>query len=437
MAFSLKFWGDKSALESRAVLDPQGDSAPVEQRATIGEMVTQSDPRLLQFFGFGVDGATEVVSIQSALTVPAVWAAVNFLSRTMAALPIKVYKKTDAGREAVSGDSISLVLNEAANDEINSFKFRQSFWLDVFTYGRGLAFVERNGRGEVINLWPLEADKTTVRRRGGKTTYKYKEAGRPTVTYAASEVIDITFMPASDRLGAHSPIYSNAETIGLALAVTRYGARFFKNGGVPPFTISGPMQTPGGVQRASAELTTAVKDAAANGGNAIAVPDGHTLTPLGVDPEKMQAVDVQRFIVEQVARIYGMPPAFLQDLTHGTFSNVAQQDLALSKHTISPHVVAWDQEANLKLFGRSERETYCETSLAGLLRGDFKARAEANASKINTGQLTLNEARALENLPVVDGGDQVLIQGAMIPADKAGQNLAKTAKTNRSHKGRR
>ncbi|MBV1929465.1 MAG: phage portal protein [Gammaproteobacteria bacterium] len=424
MAFSLKFWGSKSEGESRAVLDPQQDAPPVEARASIGEMVAQSDLGLIQFFGMDGDGIAEPVTIQSALQVPAIWAAVNFLSDTLAALPIKEFKKTDAGRAEVKGGAVSLVLNEAANDETNSFKFRKSFWQDVFTYGRGMAFIDRNGRGEIVNLWPLEASKTLVKRRAGRTFYHYKETGRAEVIYSASEVLDIPFMLGGDRLGAHSPIYNHAPTIGLAQAVTRYGAKFFNNGGVPPFVISGPLQTAGGVQRAASEMTRAVKDAAANGDNAIAVPDGHTVTQLGIDPEKMQQVDVQRFIIEQVARIYGMPPAFLQDLTNGTFSNVAQQDLALAKHTIAPHTVAWDQEANLKLFGRTDRETYCETVLAGLLRGDFVARAAANASKINTGQVTINEVREQENMPAVAGGDVALVQGAMIPADKAGEDIS-------------
>ncbi|MDE4059763.1 phage portal protein [Phaeobacter gallaeciensis] len=406
--------------------DPQGN-AGAEARASVTEFVNSSDPHLVRFFGGGHGITDEVVTVESALQVPAILAAVTFLSRTLAALPVKVYAKTETGREVKKGDPVHGLLNWAANDETSGFDFRRAFWQDVFTIGRGLAFVERNGRGQPINLWPLDVAKVTVERRQGRTLYHYQDGGR-NVTYTAAEVLDLCFMPGADRLGGRSPIYSNAGTIGLAQAVTRYGARFFSNGGIPPFTISGPIKSAGGLARASNDLTAAVKEIAAAGGNALAVPDGHTLNPLGIDPEKMQMVDTQRFLVEQIARIYGLPPVFLQDLTHGTFSNTEQQDLHLSKHVIAPWCQALEGVTNLKFYGRQGGQVFAEHVLDGLMRGDLRTRAEATSQRINTGQLTINEAREIENRPPVPGGDTPLVQGAMVPANMAGQvfKLAET-----------
>jgi HK97 family phage portal protein len=116
-----------------------------------------------------------------------------------------------------------------------------------------------------------------------------------------------------------------------------------------------------------------------------------------------------------------MPPAFLQDLTHGTFSNVEQQDLQLVKHVLSPWVKAWEAEAQLKLFGRGPGNLYLETSLDAILRGDLLSRAEALAKQIASGQLTPNESRTLANRPPLDGGDVLFMQGAMAPVSALAQ----------------
>jgi HK97 family phage portal protein len=428
------FWNRRAgkAAASAAVSNPQ--VAQAEARGAGADAIASSSPHLVEFFGGASSITDEIVTVETALQVPAVWAAVSFLSRTMAALPIKVFVKTETARQASPADPVAGLLNRAANDETSAFDFRRMFWQDVFTLGRGLAFIERNGRGVPINLWPLEVAKVTVERKRGRTLYHYRD-GLRTLTYTAAEVLDLAFMPGADRLSARSPIYSHANTIGLAQAITRYGAKFFANGGIPPFTISGPMKSAGGVARASSDLTEAVISAAAEGNNAIAIPEGHTLTTLGLDPEKMQMVDAQRFMVEQIARIYNLPPVFLQDLTHGTFSNNEQQDLQLVKHLVAHWALALEGEGNLKLFGRTDGSVYAEHILDGLMRGDIKTRTEANAKRINTGQMTINEVRELENRGPVDGGDVALVQGAMAPASMAG-TMGNQAETPASDEGK-
>lgn len=412
MAFPF-FRRSKEAPAQSAVADPQ-EAAEVRSRPPV-DIGTQSGAEFARFFNMG-GGIGGPVTIESALAVPAVGAAVGFLSRTLASIPIKAYLKTDEGRETQPGDPVASLLNHAANDETTAFDFRRCFWQDVFTAGRGIAFIQRDGAGRPVNLWPLEVSRVTVSRRSGRTLYSYMDGTRP-LTYAASEVLDLCFMPGANRLSGRSPIYLNADTIGLGIAVTRYGARFFENGGVPSFTITGPFKTAAGATRAATETAQAIADMAAEGRNGVALPDGHAINVLGFDPEKMQMVEVQRFLIEQVARIYQMPPAFLWDLTHGTFSNVEQQDLQLVKHVVSPWVTGFENEANLKLYGRKDRSRYLENSLEGLMRGDFVSRATAMSNKINTGQLTPNEARELDNRPARPGGDSLLIQGAMVRAE--------------------
>jgi len=109
-----------------------------------------------------------------------------------------------------------------------------------------------------------------------------------------------------------------------------------------------------------------------------------------------------------------LPPVFLQDLTHGTFSNTEQQDLHFVKHTVKRWVEQTEAEMNLKLFGRNSAQ-YVEFNVDGLLRGDFKTRMEAHATSIQNGIRTPNEVRDIENLPPMDEGDNLMIQGATVP----------------------
>lgn len=408
----LSFGRGRGKHESAAI-----ESAPAaEARSAPVGSVAQSDPRFMEIFGLGSDGLSEVVTLETAYSVPAIWCANVFLSETLASLPIKVYQRQKDGSRAVASDHpVQGLVNYAANDETDAFEHRRGFWLDFFGPGRGLSFIEGSS-GAPSNLWPIEPARCTVRRKGGRRRYHYDDYGR-SVVYDAPDVIDLAFMPTADRIGSRSPIFTHAPTIGLALAVKRYGAKFFDNGGIPPFVIEGPMSTPGGVTSASEQLTAAILSGARSGNLGIALPAGHKLTSIGVDPEKMQMVPVQRFLIEEFARIYMMPPVFLQDLTHGTFTNTEQQDLFLVKHTISRHANAWEKQANLKLFGRGNREFYLEHDLDGLMRGDLKSRAEAVGQMINTGQLTLNEARTMNNREKLTGGDDLLVQGGMVRAD--------------------
>lgn len=403
----------------QAAPEPENGGKPVEVRSQPVEIITQSDPQFAQIFNMMDTITDEVVTIETAMGVPAFGCAVNFLSRTLASVPLKVWEKTDNGREAKGDDPIGDLLNHAANDEMTAFDLRRLYWVSVFTEGRGLSFIERNGRGEAINLWPLDVAKVTVQRVNGRKRYVYQDGARK-VHYSAADVLDVAFFPTQGGLGSLSPVYQNADTIGMARAAKRYGAKVFNRGGVPPFVIEGPMETAGGIQRAADDLTRAVEDGANSGKPAVAVPAGHKLTQLGFDPEKMQMTETQRFLIEEFARIFTMPPAFLADLTHGTFSNVEQQDLQLVKHVISHWATAFEKEVNLKIFGRRSNKRYAEHVLEGLLRGDLKTRAEAGARMITTGQATPDEIREIENRPKVPGGDRLYMQGAMMPADKLG-----------------
>ncbi|WP_267348688.1 phage portal protein [Sphingomonas sp. GM_Shp_2] len=362
------------------------------------------------FFGQGADRAQlPHVTIANALEVPAVLDAVTFLSRTLAALPLHAFRDTEDTTEKVDGD-LQMLLNEAPNEEWSSFALRQYFWQQVFTGGRGLAWIERRGVKPVA-IWPLDPTRTSVRRQGGRKIYRCGN-----VEYPATDVIDVPFALKANQLDAYGPIHMGRKAIGLAIAMNDFAAGFFVGGGIPPLALEGPL--PSGVdafKRALADIRRAIDLAKRAGESFFGLPPGHKLTPVGADPAKGQMTEARLFQIQEIARLFGLPPVFLQDLSKGTFSNTEQQDLQLVKHLVGQWAKALEDELNLKLFGQRRRSRKVKHNLDGIQRGDFKSRTEGLARAIQTGQITPNEARALENRPPLPNGDVLYIQGATVP----------------------
>lgn len=385
-----------------------------EKRNLESHQVPLSSENIFSLLGLGDASAAGVtVNEETALSVPAIWAAVNFIAGTIAGLPLHVYQRADSGKERVKG-GLATILHDAVSPEMSSFEWRKYTMERTLLGGRSVSFIERNTLGRVINIWPLVASNVHVFMRGGRKFYEYTEGNRK-VLYESSEVLDIPFMLGSDMVTALSPIKKNADSIGLAIAATRYGSKFFQNGGIPPFVLIGNFQTAAGMKRASEDLEAAVINANREGRTALTVPAGHDLKQVGTDPEKTQLTELKRFSIEEIARIYSIPPTFLQDLTNGTFSNTEQQDLHFVKHTVKRWIEQLEQEMNLKLFGRTSTSKFVEFNLDGLLRGDFTTRMEGYAKAIQNAVLTPNEARQSENRKDHEKGNDLLIQGATVP----------------------
>jgi len=369
----------------------------------------------LSIMGWGSASSSSgvIVNIDTALGIPAVWAAVNFLAGTLAGLPLQVYRKTPEGRKKVTG-GIADILHSAVNPQMSSFEYRKYTFEGIFTGGRAVTYIERRNNGTIANLYPLDPSQLSVEYSSELQKKVYIYNGNKSVRYNAEDVLDIPFMLKTNQLDSRSPIMSNKDAIGMAIAASQYGSKAFQSGGIPPAVLQGTFASGASAQRASEDVARATLKLAKEGRPIMALPMGHELKSIGLSPESMQLLELQRFSIEQIARIYSLPPVFLQDLTHGTFSNTEQQDLAFVKHTVKRWVEQTEQEMNLKFFGRNAKQ-YVEFNVDGLLRGDFKTRMEAYSTSIQNGIRTPNEVRETENLGSKPEGDNLMIQGATVP----------------------
>lgn len=392
-------------------------SSALESRSLENPTVSLTDAAAwASLFGSNQSFSGESVSVDSALGIPAVWASVDVIASTIAALPIALYRKGQNGeRERVSdSDPLQSILNDQVNDDfLTSSEFRRWLIVQYLTCGRALAWVERNKAGRVTNLWPLDLDTIDIRISGHRRRY-HERGGRR--IWEASEVIDLIWLPGSAPGSHRDPIALHANTFGLAISADRYASRAFRNG-VAPLKLKGaPGMSPEALARASQSIAQAVL----NGGNVLPLPDGMDLAPIGFDPAAMQLLDLKRDLTIQIARVFRLPPTLIQSLEHGTFSNTEQLALQFVKSTIQPIVEQLEEEFLAKLFGRANRSNFVKFNLGGLERGDLKSRFDAFRTAIHGGFMTPNEVRAIEDRPPLEGGDKLLIQGATIPLDQAG-----------------
>lgn len=380
--------------------------------------VKLTDGFIANLFGIGRSNVTPIVINEgNALSVPAYQSAISFLSGTLAGLPLHTYeKKLSDGTRKRSTKPISRVVGDAPNEGLTSFDWRMIMMEHVLgPHGRHVSYIDRNAAGVVENIIPLAPGTYEVKGNAYAKEYHTKDSRGNKIVYKANEVIDIVFAHNKDMLSSRSSLYSASNALGLFIAATMYGSKVFENGGLPPLVVEGPFASVGAAERAAEDIPKAIGERQRENKQALVMPAGHTVKPLGFKAEEMQLTELKRFCVEEIARVFSLPPVFLQDLANGVRSDSEQQDLHFVKHTLRRWTEQIEAELNLKLFGRDNKKFSVEFNLDGILRGDFKTRMEGFAKAVSSGLITPNEARALDNRPPVEGGDVAYIQGAMMP----------------------
>lgn len=380
------------------------------------------------FTGGSIAGKS--VTERSAMQMTAVYACVRILSEAIAGLPLHLYKYTDTGsKEKAVDHPLYLLLHDEPNPEMSSFVFRETLMTHLLLWGNAYAQIIRNGKGEVIALYPLMPNKMTVDRdSNGQLYYSYLHASEEASTMTGSTVIlspqDVLHIPGLgfDGLVGYSPIAMAKNAIGLAIATEEFGAKFFANGAAP----SGVLEHPGTIKD-----PTKVREAwqsqfggSSNSGKVAVLEEGMKYTPISISPEQAQFLETRKFQINEIARIFRVPPHMLADLEKSSFSNIEQQSLEFVKYTLDPWVVRWEQSLARTLFTMDEKKEYFfKFNVDGLLRGDYASRMSGYATARQNGWMSANDIRELENLdriPAEEGGDLYLINGNMLPMSRAG-----------------
>lgn len=383
-------------------------------------------------YRFFLGGTTsgKAVTERSAMQMTAVYSCVRILAEAIAGLPLHLYcYKEDGGKEKALGHPLYLLLHDEPNPEMSSFVFRETLMTHLLLWGNAYAQIIRNGKGEVVALYPLMPNRMTVDRdSSGQLFYSYQMSNADAPTMPGGTVIlkpsDVLHIPGLgfDGLVGYSPIAMAKNAIGLAIATEEYGAKFFANGATP----GGLLEYPGTVKDPDRVRESWNKgfSGSQNAGKVAILEEGMKYTPISIAPEQAQFLETRKFQINEIARIFRIPPHMIGDLEKSSFSNIEQQSLEFVKYTLDPWVVRWEQSLSRALFTPEEKSQYFfKFNVEGLLRGDYQSRMNGYATARQNGWMSANDIRELENLdriPAEEGGDLYLINGNMLPLVHAG-----------------
>ena len=380
-------------------------------------------------FFMGGSTAGKAVTERSAMQMTAVYSCVRILSEAIAGLPLHLYRYgADGSKQKALDHPLYTLLHDEPNPEMSSFVFRETLMTHLLLWGNAYAQILRNGKGDVIALYPLMPNKMTVDRDDeGHLYYSYQrsndEALKPNsrVILSPHEVLHIPGL-GFDGLVGYSPIAMAKNAIGLAIATEEYGAKFFANGAAP----SGVLEHPGTIKDPSRvrEAWQSQFGGSSNSGKVAVLEEGMKYTPISISPEQAQFLETRKFQINEIARIFRVPPHMVGDLEKSSFSNIEQQSLEFVKYTLDPWVVRWEQSIMRGLLSPDEKKQYfAKFNVDGLLRGDYQSRMNGYAVGRQNGWMSANDIRELENMdriPAEEGGDLYLINGNMLPMKHAG-----------------
>ena len=381
-------------------------------------------------FFFGGSTSGKLVTERSSMQMTAVYSCVRILAEAIAGLPLHLYQYTeDGGKEKALEHPIYQLLHDEPNPEMSSFVFRETLMTHLLLWGNAYAQVIRNGKGEVIALYPLMPNKMTVDRDGnGKLFYRYNKTSEEAPAMPNSTVIlqprDVLHIPGLgfDGLVGYSPIAMAKNAIGMAIACEEDGAKFCANGAAP----GGVLEHPGTIKdpQRVRESWQSTFGGSGNANKIAVLEEGMKYTPIGISPEQAQFLETRKFQINEIARIFRVPPHLVGDLEKSSFSNIEQQSLEFVKYTLDPWVVRWEQSIMRTLLTPEEKKRYfVKFNVEGLLRGDYASRMSGYATARQNGWMSANDIRELENMdriPAEDGGDLYLINGNMLPLQNAG-----------------
>ena len=382
-------------------------------------------------FLFGCTTSGKPVNERTAMQTTAVYACVRILAEAIASLPLHVYEyQNDGGKKLVHNHPLYYLLHDEPNPEMTSFVFRETLMSHLLIWGNAYAQIIRDGAGRVLGLYPLLPDKMEVQRddrgniyyvysRNSDENPMFKEYGN--IKLKAEDVLHIPGL-VFDGLIGYSPIAMAKNAVGMTLACEEYGASFFANGANPGGVLEHPgvLKDPSKVRESWNSVYRGVNNA-----HKIAVlEEGMKYQQIGIPPEEAQFLETRKFQINEIARLYRIPPHMVGDLDKSSFSNIEQQSLEFVKYTLDPWVIRWEQSLQRSLLLPGEKGKYfIKLNVDGLLRGDYQSRMNGYAVGRQNGWFSANDIREMENMnpiPDEEGGNLYLVNGAMTKLADAG-----------------
>ena len=362
---------------------------------------------------------SNVFDTDKALTLTAVWCAIRLLSESVSSLPISVYRKQKNGDKLEDiKNPIYKLVRFKPNYYQNKITFFEFIMLSICTEGNAYVKIIRNNSGVPVELICVDPENVNIVINENEMFYNIMEDD----VYDSNDILHFKTLT-DDGINGVSPIDQCEKALKYSENLQEFGNTFFSNGAKP----SSILQTDRALSdTALNRLKTSFNSnygKLQNSNSTIVLEEGLTFKPISISPEQAQFLSSRQFSIEEVARIFNIPPHMLKDLSKSSFNNIEMQSQEFLTYTLMPYITRIEEEMNTKLFRSNELgQTFVEFNVNGLLRGDVKSRTEAYRSAITNGYMSINEVRQKENMNSIEGGDKHFMQMNMTTIDKIGED---------------
>lgn len=376
------------------------------------------DDWLLEWVGGAPSSSGERVNETTALGLAAYFACIRNISEDEAKLPLGMYEELlPRGRNALRRHYLAYMLQGETNSEMSSFSFRQTLMVHALGWGNGYAEIVRDTSGTPIALWPLDPTGVEVQRDTfGEKLLFYRVHGVPMTPRNIFHLHREGFT----GVAGWALTQLQKDPLGNALAAQKFAGSFFGNG----TTTTGTIEVPGAMSETAfkhlRESFMQRHTGSENQHRPVILEQGAKFNPTSTEPQKSQMVETMQFGIEEVCRMFRMPPHKVQHLLRATFSNIEEQNIEYVNDCLMGWLVRLEQEIDRKLLFPKERTTtYAKHNVDMLMRGDVAKRSAFYQIMFNIGAYSINDIREKEDLNPVDGGDTHFVNGALIPLEMA------------------
>lgn len=370
------------------------------------------------------------VNYETAVGTAAVYTAVTAISQSIGSLPFITYERREnGGRERATKNPFYFLFSVMPNDWMTSGEWVEMILVHLLLRGNAYNFKLRDRSGRIVGLIPVNPSRIQVQQLDDMSlSYHYTMNDGTTRDLSQREIMHFR-IGFSDGIVGRSPITVARETVGLTIELEQYAGRFFQNSAKPSGVLSHPAKLD---KPTSDRIRESWQNAHAGKEQAWKVAvleEGMKFEPITMTSVDAQFVEQRRFQLEDIARIFRVPPHIMGDLSRATFSNIEHQSINFVVYCLMPYIKRLEQTVltNCFLSQGSGKELYAEFLIDGLLRGDAKSRQEGFEIMRRNGIISANEWRRLENLsPTSDGaGDKYLVPMNMTWAELLGKPAEK------------
>ncbi|MBO0141604.1 phage portal protein [Agrobacterium sp. Ap1] len=372
---------------------------PTEQKA-----FSLSDPAINEIFGILPTASGVSVTGYSAMQVPAVLQAVRLISENIGSVPCKLYRETEASKEAAKDHSAQKIAHGWANDWTSAGQLRVDLTVDALLHGAGYAQVVRASDDRPLELHRLDPSKVQRNFEDDGEPYYLVSAERGQVRLSYRDVL---YIPAFAGI---SPIKLGREAVGVAAILERHASQFFGSGARPSGILSNEKLQGGDAgAKAIANMLKSFRrwKASLNGDPLILDGDWKFNSPVMASTDA-QFIENRLEQINEIARVFGVPPHMLYQLERATWSNAEQMAASFLQLCLRPWLDKWQDAYATVLLTEEERDDhYFEFVIDDLQRADAAGRAEIFGKLVAMRAMTPNEVRAAMNLPALPGGDDL------------------------------